>query len=326
MADQRAKAYAKDLATRLYGLRDLDDALRALMTAFVGLIMSSFLMARVGARAGFRASVDDKGSPPDRGDLVPSARTFWLVLLASAGLATSALFALWGLANLIDGVPGQDGTVITLVWLVFVATSILAVAFVAAAAADLRAAEAEAEATEQMWWEHARALWERVGLGPTPSSVAQEAVEPAGAEPEPPPGADHQATEPAVVDAGAVEPAGVEEQASESKDPLWWERVGLAVAAVLGGTVLFFIGVILYSLGAREVSVPTPETSITAIAIIYLAIFTIFVVAALAISSSNMAEAPRWLRGRGGAAAGYFVVAAPLAVAWALFLRLPLVG
>jgi hypothetical protein len=103
---------------------DLDRAVGALLTAFLGLVLSSFLFARVG------------GQPE------PVQRGFWSVLLASVGLATSALFALWGLSELIDVVLDRD-EVHTLVRWVFVATSVLAASFVAAAACDRFGTEIE---------------------------------------------------------------------------------------------------------------------------------------------------------------------------------------
>ena len=131
-----ADAQSKQLEAKTLGPKSFDRAIGALLTAFVGLVISSLLMARVGARAGTE-DPDRRGVGGD-----PIRRTLWLVLLGSTGLATSGLFALWGLAELVDVVFKDNGAAITLVWLVFVATSILAAAFVTAAASDLRAAEA----------------------------------------------------------------------------------------------------------------------------------------------------------------------------------------
>ena len=69
-----------------------DRAVGALLTAFLGLVLSGFLQAIVA------------------GQMRRSRRTFWLALVAGVSLATSALFALWGVCEIIDVVfraPGE---------------------------------------------------------------------------------------------------------------------------------------------------------------------------------------------------------------------------
>ena len=122
-ARKEAGRQAKQL-NKLTAANKFDRAIGAFLAAFVGLVMSSFLMARVGGRA----PIEDTSNP--------SPRTLWLVLLASVTLATSSLFALWGLAELITVVLDRPN-VITLVRTVFVVTSILAAGFVVAAAHDV---------------------------------------------------------------------------------------------------------------------------------------------------------------------------------------------
>lgn len=104
----------------------LDRVVGAMLTAFVGLVLSAFLMAIVA------------------GQTRPSTRSFWLALWAGVSLATAALFALWAIAELIwvvfsdVNVAGSGEDLTGLVRYVFVVTSILVCAFVTAAAIDLR--------------------------------------------------------------------------------------------------------------------------------------------------------------------------------------------
>lgn len=105
---------------------DFDRAVVALLTAFLGLVLSGFLQAVVA------------------GQMRRSRRTFWLALLAGVSLASSALFALWGVCEIINvvfsrpagGRQGED--LVELVSWVFVIGSIAITAFVANVGVNLR--------------------------------------------------------------------------------------------------------------------------------------------------------------------------------------------
>lgn len=197
------------------------------------------------------------------------------------------------------------------IWLVFVATSLLASAFVAAAAFDLRAAVISDG--EPAWCEHAAAWCEHAAVWRARTAKACRARLPVNPEPalgHTGGGGDPEGT--AITERLARERDGL-----AVADRLRREARGLAWATVAGGVSLFVTATILiWPLDG----LPSPAKSITTLACIYLVVFTIFVVVALMFSSSTTADVP-WLRG-GGATVGYFVVAAPVAVALALILRL----
>lgn len=302
-AKRIASKQARELEENTLGPKSFDRAIGALLTAFVGLVMSAFLMARVGARSDVdglreddqpsRLLADDERSPGIR-------RTLWLVLLASTGLATSALFALWGLAELVDVVLADNGAVVTLVWLVFVATSILAAAFVTVAACDLRTAGSEAERSTPV-------LWERRVLGFASRRARRK---------------QRQLTWLSLERIGTVAAASL-------------GGTMLFLVAVLAYSFLVsLVNTVSHGSVVAVLAWPTARTPIDPIAIIYLLGFSVFVILALALSldervlpgSSDQPpdeyDVPRLLRGNAGAALTYLVVAAPFAVAWALVLRL----
>ena len=103
-----------------------DRAIGALLTAFLGLVLAGFLQAVVA------------GQP------VGDRRTSWLALLAGLAMATSALFALWGVCELIGVVysgrqTGPRGErLVDLVALVFVTGSVAITALVTHVAVNLR--------------------------------------------------------------------------------------------------------------------------------------------------------------------------------------------
>lgn len=102
-------------------------AVGALLTAFLGFVLSAFLSALVA------------------GQTRRSTRSFWMAHLAGITLAISALFALWGLGDVVAVVFSTSDTdlmrdnadLITLVRAVFIVASVLVSAFVAATGVDL---------------------------------------------------------------------------------------------------------------------------------------------------------------------------------------------
>lgn len=107
-------------------------AVGALLTAFLGCVISAFLMALVA------------GQTNDR-----STRTFWLALLASITLASSSLLALWGLADMVGAVFSKSGAVLTLVRVTFLAAVVLVVCFISSTGVDLLRV---AHAKEKFGW------------------------------------------------------------------------------------------------------------------------------------------------------------------------------
>lgn len=100
-------------------------AVGALLTAFLGLVISAFLSALVA------------------GQTRVSTRSFWMAHLAGITLATSGLFALWGLVDVVavafsNADVALDADVISLLHWVFVVASGLISAFVWAASVNLR--------------------------------------------------------------------------------------------------------------------------------------------------------------------------------------------
>jgi len=92
----------------------------ALLTAFLGCVISGFLMSIV------------VGQTHQQSD-----RTFWLALMASIALASSCLIALWGLADLVAGVFETSNGLPALVRGAFVVAGVLAACFVSNTAVDL---------------------------------------------------------------------------------------------------------------------------------------------------------------------------------------------
>ena len=103
-----------------------DRAVGALLTAFLGLVLAGFLEVIVA------------------GQTSAGVRTFWLALLAGIVLSTSALFALWGVSEIIGvvfsrqaaGVRGEH--LVDLVSRVFAAGSVAIAALVAHSGVNLR--------------------------------------------------------------------------------------------------------------------------------------------------------------------------------------------
>ena len=98
---------------------EFDRAVGALLTAFLGLVLSAFLESIVS------------------GQTRRSRRTFRLALLSSVSLATSALFALWGMCEVIDVVFSRP-RLLDLVSGVFVVGSIVIAVFVANVGVNVR--------------------------------------------------------------------------------------------------------------------------------------------------------------------------------------------
>lgn len=92
----------------------------ALLTAFLGCVVSGFLMALVVGQT--------------RGD---TPRTFWLALLGSITLSSSCLLALWGLADLVGIVFSSAEGLRNLVRGVFLVAGLLTLCFVSNTGVDL---------------------------------------------------------------------------------------------------------------------------------------------------------------------------------------------
>jgi len=101
-------------------LRDgaFDRAVGALLTAFLCLVLAGFLEALL------------------RAQMRRSRRTFWVALLSSVTIATSSLFALWGLCEVIDVVFKRPGLNDLTGW-VFVSGSVMIAAFIAHVATNV---------------------------------------------------------------------------------------------------------------------------------------------------------------------------------------------
>lgn len=101
------------------------NAVGALLTAFLGLVLAAFLLALVAGQSRL------------------GARTFWLAHVAGTMLATSALFALWGIADVVAVAFARvrialDADLITLLRVVFLVASVLITAFIGATSVNLR--------------------------------------------------------------------------------------------------------------------------------------------------------------------------------------------
>jgi len=100
-----------------------EGALSALLTAFLGCVVSAFVLALVA------------------GQTHRSERSFWLALLGGICLGTSALFALWGVSELIrvalELKQSSDAPVVDLTYGAFVVASLVVSAFIVVIGIDL---------------------------------------------------------------------------------------------------------------------------------------------------------------------------------------------
>lgn len=107
----------------------------ALITAFLGCVVSAFLLALVVGQT--------------RGD---SSRTFWMALMGSITLSSSSLLALWGVTDLVGLVFSSAEGLVSLVRGVFLVAGLLALCFVSKTGVDLlRVAGAEHKISWVLW-------------------------------------------------------------------------------------------------------------------------------------------------------------------------------
>jgi hypothetical protein len=144
----------------------------ALVTAFIGCVVSAFLMAVLVGQTESRSSTgasQPKPSPdppaaPDpaaapgapaptpRSGASSRARKFWLALLASVSLSSACLMALWGITDLIGEVFSKSDDLLVGVKVVFVVAGLITVCFVSNTGVDLlRVVNAERRIARALW-------------------------------------------------------------------------------------------------------------------------------------------------------------------------------
>lgn len=101
----------------------------ALVTAFIGCVVSAFLMAVLVGQT-------ESHSPP-RASASSRSRKFWLALLASVSLSSACLMALWGVTDLIGAVFAESDDLLVGVKAVFVVAGLITVCFVSNTGVDL---------------------------------------------------------------------------------------------------------------------------------------------------------------------------------------------
>jgi energy-converting hydrogenase Eha subunit A len=138
----------------------------ALVTAFLGCVVSAFLMAvlvgqtKSHAPAGTsqpKPSTDppagpDPPAPAPRASVSSRNRKFWLAFLASVSLSSACLMALWGVSDLIGAVFAESDDLLVGVKVVFVVAGLITVCFVSNTGVDLlRVVKAERRIPRALW-------------------------------------------------------------------------------------------------------------------------------------------------------------------------------
>ena len=136
----------------------------ALVTAFIGCVVSAFLMAVLVGQTESpspprasqpKPSTDSPaapGSPALRAGASSRSRKFWLALLASVSLSSACLMALWGVTDLIGEVFANSDDLLVGVKVVFVVAGLITVCFVSNTGVDLlRVVNAERRIARALW-------------------------------------------------------------------------------------------------------------------------------------------------------------------------------